>query len=181
MARRLVKEAVVGCVAVFTFWAAASALAQMAGPGTGQPMGESPIPPVTGYYNGQKVLFVHTEASDAKVAEVLTKMMGQKVLVVPSLAQIPPHLLAGVYVFANGVTGGGPLGFQPDVFDAAPGDAGYTPLRALHLVTWRPGAHARLLRSVGEIRAAAGRHELMVRQPGVVINMPMLTWPGGKR
>lgn len=73
------------------------------------------------------------------VAEMLTRMMGPKVLVVPSLAEIPVWLLADVYVFTNGVRGDGPFGFQPDVFDSVPGDARYTPLRRVNFFTWKQG------------------------------------------
>ena len=55
---------------------------------------------------GQKILFLHTETSDPKIAKILTDMMGSPVLVVPSLARTPKEMLALVYVFTNGVSGG---------------------------------------------------------------------------
>ncbi|MGH2398381.1 MAG: DUF7482 domain-containing protein [bacterium] len=140
-----------------------------------------PTPPVKGFYKGQEIQFIHTEASGRQVAEMLTKMMGPKVLLVPSLAEIPARLLADVHVFTNGVRGEGPFGFQPDVFDTAPGDARYTPLRRVNLVTWKEGVQPRLLRSVEEVTAAAARGELTIQRPGVVVNMPFLIWPGGTR
>lgn len=141
----------------------------------------SVVPPVDGYMEGQNILFLHTEASDPKVAQLLTKMKGSPVLVVPSLAQAPQDLLANVYVFTNGIKGSGPLDFQPDIFDNPPGTRGYRPLRQLNLVTWRNPQAARELKSAGEVSAALGRGEIGVEQPGVVVNMPMLTWPGGHR
>lgn len=93
------------------------------------------VPPVKAFARGQEVRFIHTEASDPQVAEMLTKMMASPVLVVPSLAQVPEGVLATVYVFRNGVKGEGPFGFQPDVFDRPPREPGYSPLRAVHLVT----------------------------------------------
>ncbi len=107
------------------------------------------IPPVAGYSEGQKILFLHTEASDPEIAKLLTDMMGSPVLVVPSLAKVPKHALARVYVFTNGPKEDGPmgpLGFQPDVFENPPGFAGYTPLRTLVLVTWKNQAPARILK-----------------------------------
>jgi len=45
----------------------------------------APISSVTGYSNGQETLFIHTEASDPKIAKILTDMMGgSPVLVVPA-------------------------------------------------------------------------------------------------
>lgn len=151
------------------------------GAGMGAEMAQDPTPPVRGLYNGQEVTFIHTEASDAQVAAMLTQMMGPQVLVVPALARIPRDLLADVYVFTNGVRGQGPFGFQVDVFDSVPGQARYTPLRAVTLVTWADRVGPKLLRSVQEITDAAGRGDVTLKRPGVVVNMPMLTWPGGRR
>jgi len=139
------------------------------------------IPPVRGYMEGKEIRFIHTEASDAKVAELLTDMMGSPVLVVPSLAQAPSATLSNVYVFTNGIRGEGPFRFQPDVFDNPPGTAGYSPLRALNLVTWKRQESARELKTAAEVERAVNRGEVTVERPGVVVNMPMLTWPGGRR
>lgn len=144
-------------------------------------MGQSLTPLVKGLYNGREVQFIHTEASDPQVGEMLTRMMGPKVLVVPSLARVPLDLLAYVYVFTNGVTGDGPFGFQVDIFDSIPGEPRYTPLRSVALVTWKDGTLARTLRSVAEIRGAVDKGEVTVRRPSVVVNMPILVWPGGSR
>ncbi|HEX6384956.1 MAG TPA: hypothetical protein VF177_09830 [Anaerolineae bacterium] len=138
-------------------------------------------PLVGGFYEGGEISFIHTEASDAQVAEMLTEMMGPQVVLVPELAQTPPELLANVYVFRNGVEGNGPFGFQPDVFDAVPGDENYRPLRSVNLVEWNEDATPRLLRSAAEIQEAETAGELSVIQPGIVVNMPVLTWPDGSR
>ncbi len=139
------------------------------------------MPPVDGYMEGQSIRFIHTETSDPKVAELLTKMKGSPVLVVPSLSQASNDMLANVYVFTNGIKGGGPLDFQPDVFDSPPGTEGYRPLRRLNLATWKNAQAARELKTAAEVRAALAKSEITVEQPGVVINMPMLTWPDGHR
>lgn len=151
--------------------------------GTGRMAGgETPlVPPVKGFAEGQEVLFLHTEASDPQVADRLTKMMGSQILVVPSLRQAPEAMLATVYVFTNGVTGKGPFGFQPDVFDHPPGTDGYRPLRAVYLVTWKDEQAARVLRSAADVRQAQGHGEMTVEWPGAVVNMPFLAWPGGQR
>lgn len=141
----------------------------------------SVVPPVDGYMEGQNIRFIHTEASEPKVAALLTKMKGSPVLVVPSLAQAPREMLAEVYVFTNGIKGNGPLEFQPDVFDNPPGTEGYRPLRRLNLVTWKDAQAARELKTAAEVRTAIAKGEVASEQPGVIINMPMLTWPGGHR
>jgi hypothetical protein len=139
------------------------------------------VPPVRGYMEGAEIRFMHTEASDARVAARLTDMMRSPVLVVPSLAQAPAVMLAPVYVFTNGVRGDGPFKFQPDVFDIAPGTWGYSAWRALYLVTWKYDRSARVLMSSGEVTDALTTGEVTIERPGVVINMPMLTWPRGRR
>jgi hypothetical protein len=139
------------------------------------------LPAGKAYAEGKEIYFVHTEASDAGVADKLTNMMKSPVLLVPSLANVPDEALANVYAFTNGVTGSGPFGFQPDVFDNPPGADGYTPLRRLNLVTWADASLARELKSADEVLAALAADQLTIEQPGVVINMPFVVWDGGKR
>lgn len=143
------------------------------------------VPAVFGYHAGKDIRFIHTEASDPQVAGMLTMMMGSPVLTVPALSQVPPAARAKVYVFANGVkpdgTPAGPFGFQPDVFDSVPGEQSYSPLREVVKVTWSDTAKPRVLRSVEDIEAARRSSELTIEQTGVVVNMPMLKWPGGER
>lgn len=157
------------------------AMGQM--PGMGQPSVEpgTLAPPVRGFAKGGEVWFIHTEASDPQVAETLTRMMGPKVLLVPSLREIPDRLLGTVFVFQNGVRGEGPMGFQPDVFDSVPGAPTYTPLRRVVLVSWKAGGRARVLRSSEEVERAARQGAVELERPGIVVNMPILTWPGGRR
>jgi hypothetical protein len=144
-------------------------------------MPKAELPAGMAYAEGKEIYFVHTEASDAGVAEKLTDMMESPVMLVPSLANVPDESLANVYVFTNGVTGSGPFGFQADVFDNPPGTAGYTPLRRLNVVSWVDETKARELKSVSEVFAAESAGELTIEQPGVVINMPFVVWDGGKR
>lgn len=139
------------------------------------------LPAGKAYAEGKEIFFVHTEASDPDIANLLTDMMSSPVLYVPSLAQVPTEALANVYVFDNGLEGMGPLGFQEDVFDNPPGTDGYTPLRRLNVVTWADPAKARLLTSLADIQAAETAGEVTIAQPGVVINMPFVVWDGGKR
>lgn len=153
--------------------------------GMGMPKNAPTVPPVAGYSEGQEILFIHTETSDPKIAKILTDMMGgSPVLVVPALAKAPPDLLAPVYVFTNGKTGigpTGPLGGQADIFGHPPGDAGYRPLRAVTLVTWKDVMAARVLKSTSELEGAINNGAVSIKEAGVVVNMPFLTWPGGRR
>lgn len=139
------------------------------------------VPAGLAYAEGKEIYFTHTEASDPAIAEKLTNMMKSPVMHVPSLANVPAESRANVYVFENGVSGKGPLGFQPDVFNNPPGADGYTPLRQIILVQWADGAQARVLKSEAEVLQAQTAGELTVTESGVVVNMPFVVWDGGKR
>ena len=143
------------------------------------------VPPVFAYYDGQPIVFIHTEVSDPTIAETMEMMMGSPVVVVASLAEVPPSARGIVYVFANGEvptnTPTGPLGFQPDVFDSAPGDPDYTPIREIVLVTWVDEGKAEVFTGDEQIRAGEAAGRVTLKDTGVVVNMPFLTWPGGER
>lgn len=138
-------------------------------------------PLVRGIYEGEDVLFLHTEVSDESIANLLTEMMGPEVVVVPSLAEIPQELLGNVYVFTNGIVDGGPLGFQPDIFDSVPGDDSYTPLRQINLVTWNEDSHPLQLNNVDELFEAEDVSDLLIEPSGIVVNMPILVWADESR
>ncbi|MGD9889908.1 MAG: hypothetical protein AB7R89_01505 [Dehalococcoidia bacterium] len=139
------------------------------------------VPPVKGYLEGQEIHFIHTEASEPGIAQMLTGMMDSPVFTVESLAQAPESARANVYVFTNGIKGDGPLGFQPDVFDSPPLTPSYSPLRTVNLVTWTNERSVRELKAAAEVKDAEAKGELAIERPGVVVNMPLLTWPGGQR
>lgn len=144
-------------------------------------MPKAELPAGKAWADGKEIYFVHTEASDAGVAEKLTNMMESPVMLVPSLANVPDESLANVYVFTNGIEGMGPFGFQADVFDNPPGTDGYTPLRRLNVVTWVDASNARELTHVDDVLAAEAAGEVTIELPGVVINMPFVVWDGGQR
>lgn len=160
-------------------------VADDAGMGMGGVGDDAPVlPPVAGLYEGEQILFVHTETSDAEIAATLTTMMGSPVFVVPSLADVPADAVARVFVFTNGVVPDGamgPLGFQRDVFDAVPGDDAYRPLRSVQLVTWIDGAEPTELGSVDAILQAVADGQVTIDNPGIVVNMPIIAWPDGTR
>ncbi|MHB8088499.1 MAG: DUF7482 domain-containing protein [Anaerolineaceae bacterium] len=139
------------------------------------------VPAGRAYAEGKEIFFTHTEASDAGIADKLTNMMKSPVLFVPALADVPESALANVYVFENGVTGKGPLGFQPDVFNNPPGTDGYSPLRQIILTKWADGEKSTELKSEAEILQAEKDGKLTTTKAGVVVNMPFLVWDGGKR
>jgi len=146
------------------------------------------IPVVDAYYNGEKIWFIHTDVTDAQLAETLTKMVGYRTIYAPKNAEaVDASKLAKFYVFTNGIDhagekpwGGGPFGFQIDIFDSIPGDEGYTALKAPYLVTWGENARPRILKSVAVLQKAEAAGELTIEEAGVVVNTPVVRWPGGR-
>ena len=140
------------------------------------------IPLIDGYYNGNKVFFIHTEVSDKQMADMMTMMINFPTLHVPQLANVSdPTNLGKVYVFTNGVNGSGPYGggpfmFQIDVFESVPGQTNYSNLRTPHLVTWNDDATARILTSEEEILEAEANGELTIKNTGSIINVPIIAW-----
>lgn len=145
------------------------------------------LPVIDAYYNGEKVWFLHTSASTQEMADRLAEMINAPVLHVPTLAEIVTlDELGPIYVFRNGVDrseaepwGGGPFGFQIDIFDSVPGDEAYTPLRRPHIVTWADDASPRILKSVEELRDAEDAGEVTIEPTDVVVNAPVVDWPDG--
>ena len=139
------------------------------------------IPLIDGYYNGEKVFFVHTEVSDKAMAEMMTMMINFPTLHVPDLKNMPQDKMSKVYVFTNGISGSGPYGggpfmYQIDVFDSIPDQIGYSQFRVPHLVTWNENSTPRILISVDEIMEAELNAELTIQKTDNVVNTPMIVW-----
>ena len=142
------------------------------------------LPVIDAYYAGEKLWFIHTDVSDEQMAQRLTNMVGFHTVYSPRLRDIPRGNVGKFYVFTNGISqegvepwGGGPLGYHIDIFESVPGDAGYTPLRNPHLVTWTEPATPRILMSVAELLEAERNGELVIKPTNVIVNAPVVRWP----
>lgn len=139
------------------------------------------MPMIDGYYEGNKVYFVHTEVSDSAMAEMMSKMINFPTLHVPELKNIPEDQMARVYVFTNGVPGsepygGGPFMFQIDVFDSIPGQKEYSQFRIPYLVTWNNDTKPSILTSESVILKAESEGKVTIEKSNLVVNVPMITW-----
>ncbi len=139
------------------------------------------IPLIDGYYNGEKVFFVHTEVSDKPMAEMMSMMINFPTLHVSELMNISQDDMAKVYVFTNGIAGSGPYGggpfmYQIDVLDSVPNQIGYSQFRVPHLVTWNENSTPRIMTSVDEILKAEANGELTIQNSDMVVNAPMIVW-----
>jgi len=146
------------------------------------------IPVVDGYFEGGKVWFIHPDVSNAEISEKLTRMISYKTLYVPKHNEvIDAGKLAKLYVFTNGIDhkgvkpwGGGPFGYQIDIFDSIPGDEQYTSIRRPYVVSWNEESRPRILKSEKELLAAEEKGELTITETDFVVNVPVLRWPGGR-
>jgi hypothetical protein len=139
------------------------------------------MPMIDGYYNGEKVFFVHTEVSDKTMAEMMSMMINFPTLHVSELMNISQDDMAKVYVFTNGIAGSGPYGggpfmYQIDVLDSVPNQIGYSQFRVPHLVTWNENSTPRIMTSVDEILKAEANGELTIQNSDMVVNAPMIVW-----
>ncbi|MEW5840792.1 MAG: hypothetical protein AB1753_07285 [Thermoproteota archaeon] len=138
------------------------------------------IPLTRGYAGGHEVFYISTEASDRELAAHLTRVTGFRVAYAPSLASAPAGSLANIYAFSNGIEGGGPLGFQPNVADSEPGDSKYSPLWRVNTVEWNAGTTPRELKSEAEVLDASSRGEVKVTSTEMVVNCPFVQWGEGE-
>ena len=139
------------------------------------------IPMIDGYYNGDKVYFIHTELSDEKMADVMTRMVNFPTLYTPDLENISVDDIGKFYVFTNGIAGtgrygGGPFFYQIDLFDTIPTSNGYSEFRVPQLVTWNEDSTPRLLTSVSELLDAKANGELSIKSADFVVHLPMILW-----
>ena len=80
----------------------------------------------------------------------------------------PGNRTADLWSVTNGVKG------QYNIVDTVPGQAGYTPLWDVNLVTWKAGVTPRLLTSAAAARKALSAGEVTMKEAGVVVNCPVL-------
>jgi hypothetical protein len=76
--------------------------------------------------------------------------------------------LAPIWAFANGAPG------QFNIIDTVPGQAAYSPLWAVRMVTWRSGVTPRVLRSRAAVVSAQRAGDVTIRSMPVVVNCPVL-------
>src|SRR5918995_3687393 len=115
--------------------------------------------------NGEAAYFVRTDASDASFAET------EQLVFVPLLtaAASVDGGIGDIYLFEEGAAD------QRPVISWVPDDPGFTPLFRVNRVR----ASDELLDSVEAIRAAADGGDIEVEDTEVVVNYPLVKWPGG--
>ena len=139
------------------------------------------IPLHKGWYNGEPVYFIITDASEQIHADTITKQQKWKVELAPLLANAPKEALSKTYLFTNGVKGDGIHGSQGEVFTSTPAQPqAYSALTSHVHVTWNNAQQAQVLDSEEAILDAERQGLVTLTELPVVINMPQIVWPGGQ-
>ena len=122
----------------------------------------------TGMVDGESVYFIRTDASDQDFAD------SEKLVYVPKMAAAldAPRGLSEIYLFENGAPD------QATVFNTAPHMEDYSPAFRVHRVT--ANATPAIYSSVQEIREAEAAGTVIIAQTDVVVNYPVVKWPGGE-
>ena len=141
------------------------------------PAGRTTFPVVTGWVDGKSVDYTLQEISDPMVTKLMTDKTQYPLATVATLADVPQ--VASLYLFMNGIAGPNPFGFQRNVIDSIPGEAGYSPLWLHTFVKWSDPSKARELKSEEEILTAANAGEVTLEASKLVINCPVI--PGTVR
>ena len=131
------------------------------------------LPLVHGWYNGQPVLYISTDTSDAGVAQQIGANF------VPGLAgALGTSAVDDIYTVTNFT--------QDNIVPSAPTPAGsantsqsYSPLWQVSTVTWVAGATPYTLKSEADVLAAASAKVVTVSKTNIVINCPILYTPAG--
>ncbi|MDI1495253.1 MAG: hypothetical protein K8823_559 [Cenarchaeum symbiont of Oopsacas minuta] len=141
---------------------------------------EVDIPLHEGYYNGENVYYVITDASEQSHVDTISESQNWDVSYSPLLANAPEDALSKTYMFVNGIEGKGVHGFQSEVFTSIPGQDNYSPLKSHIHVIWNDDIVPVMLKSEDDIMSAVENNKVTLIPLDVVVNMPFVMWPNGQ-
>ena len=124
--------------------------------------------------DGRTIYYIVTDATPSGPAG----MMG--VVSSPTSASLIANSAAvDLYQFKNGLTGTGPLGFQPGIAAGAPGDANYSPMWRIFMIGWDDPKNAQLLETIDDMNAyrEAGLIDIGIARPmdsDHIVNCPFI-------
>ena len=124
--------------------------------------------------DGRTIYYIVTDATPSGPAG----MMGV-VSASTSANLIANSAAVDLYQFKNGLTGTGPLGFQPGIAAGAPGDANYSPMWRIFMIGWDNPENAQLLETIDDMNAyrEAGLIDIGIARPmdsDHIVNCPFI-------
>jgi len=124
--------------------------------------------------DGRTIYYIVTDATPSGPAG----MMG--VVSSPTSASLIANSAAvDLYQFKNGLTGTGPLGFQPGIAAGAPGYDNYSPMWRIFMIGWDDPTNAQLLETIDDMNAykEAGLIDIGIARPmdsDHIVNCPFI-------
>lgn len=126
------------------------------------------LPLIQGWFDGAKVLYLQTEASDAGVAK------DQNVNYVPRLAGAAnKDTVDDIYVVSN-FSQANVVGSSPHPFGPMNSNLDYSPLWQVTLVTWKDAGEAKLLTSEDAVNAAVTSGKATLQKTDIIVNCPIM-------
>jgi hypothetical protein len=119
--------------------------------------------------NGETIYYIATDASSQDVANMLGVIFVNK-----TQNTLVSSASSDLYVFTNGITGSGPMGFQASIGSTDAGDEFYSPLWRIQTATWNDAENAPFLTTTAEITEAASNGELTTALGGFIVNCPFV-------
>ena len=124
--------------------------------------------------DGRTIYYIVTDATPSGPAG----MMG--VVDAPTSASLIANSAAvDLFQFGNGITGSGPMGFQPGIAAGAPGDENYSPMWRIFMIGWEDPNSAAVLETKADIDAyqQAGLISVGIARPmdsDHIVNCPFI-------
>lgn len=96
--------------------------------------------------DGRTIYYIVTDATPSGPAEMM------EVVNAPTSASLIANSAAvDLFQFGNRITGSDPLGFQPGIAAGAPGDANYSPMWRISVISWNDPDNASILENKADI------------------------------
>jgi hypothetical protein len=123
-----------------------------------------------GWVDGEDVTYIRTDASDEEFATT------EGLVYVPLMANAldEPGSYANLYLFENGPDD------QRPVMSVSPADGeNFSPAFRIHYVRHSDDSEE-VLTAVSDIEAAADEGRVEIEETDIIVNYPVITWPGGQ-
>jgi hypothetical protein len=124
--------------------------------------------------DGSMIYYIATDASIQGVANAPGILFVNKT---------GPVTLSGassdLWVFTNGISGTGPMGYQASITGSNIGDTQYSPMWRINTATWKDPSAAKFLTNASEIASFASGGMLSTEIAGFVVNCPFVEVGGG--
>ncbi|MBI4910246.1 MAG: hypothetical protein HY820_41895 [Acidobacteria bacterium] len=147
-------------------------ISMMSGMKAGSAEATATLPVTVGWFNGQQVLYISTDASDAAAAGAEANLS------LPLAMAANTQAVDDIYVVTN-FKQGNIIPSAPVPAGARNGSGDYTPLWQVSMVTWNEGVTPRVLRSEADVQAALADGVVSIQKTRIVVNCPVIFSPLG--